>query len=45
MNFKKFLEDKGINLLELSKSVSIPYATLYNGIEKIRQNKLKKISD
>ena len=48
MNFKKFLENKGINLLELSKNVNIPYATLYNGIEKIsslRAENLKKIAD
>ena len=48
MNFKNFFENKVINLLELSKNVNIPYATLYNGIEKIsslRAENLKKIAD
>ena len=48
MNFKKFLEQKGITILELSKQINIPYATLYNGIEKcssLRAENLKKIAD
>lgn len=48
MNFKKFLEQKGLTILELSKQVNIPYATLYNGIEKsssLRAENLKKIAD
>lgn len=48
MNFRKFLEKKEITILELSKQVNIPYATLYNGIEKVsslRAENLKKIAD
>lgn len=48
MNFKNFLEQKGITILELSKQIGIPYATLYNGIEKsssLRAENLKKIAD
>lgn len=48
MEFKKILEDKGINIAELSKACDIPYATLYNGIQKpnsIKAENLKKISD
>ena len=48
MNFKKFLETKEITLLELSKQTNIPYATLYNGLEKsssLRAENLKKIAD
>lgn len=48
MNFKKFLEQKELTILELSKQINIPYATLYNGIEKsssLRAENLKKIAD
>ena len=48
MNFRTFLEEKEITILELSKQVNIPYATLYNGIEKVsslRAGNLKKIAD
>jgi len=48
MNFRKFLEGKEITILELSKQVNIPYATLYNGIAKVsslRAENLKKIAD
>lgn len=47
MNFKKYLEEKNLNILDLSKACDIPYSTLYNGIEKpnsMRIENLKKIA-
>lgn len=42
MNFKQFLEGKNINLLELSKNINVPYATLHGGIEKASSLRAKK---
>ena len=47
MNFISYLEEKDISLRELAMSCGIPYATLYNNIEKpgtIKAANLKKIS-
>lgn len=47
MNLKKYLEEKSLNISDLSKACDIPYATLYNGIEKpnsMRVKNLKKIA-
>jgi len=47
MNFTKYLKEKKISLRELSMSCDIPYATLYNNIEKpetMKVTNLKKIS-
>ncbi|QUI21814.1 Fic family protein [Vallitalea pronyensis] len=48
MNFKQYLEERGIGLSDLSKACDIPYTTLYNGVEKpssIRSENLKKIAN
>lgn len=39
MNFKEYINKKGLSIAELSKACNIPYATLYNGIE--NPNKMK----
>lgn len=48
MNFKNFLNDKGISINELSKMTKIPYATLHSGIENpdsLKSDNLKKIAE
>lgn len=47
MNFMKFLKENKISLRELSTSCDIPYATLYNNVEKpdtMKASNLRKIS-
>ena len=48
MDIRRYLQNKGIKIADISKACGIPYATLHGGFNKpntIRLGNLKKIAD